>query len=168
VGNKIIPDANFNGELQVAVRVNDGILDSPSKNITLQVTAVNDPPVAVNDNYTIEQNASAVVLTVLDNDVEIDQNDSLTITQIDYSGSSTIENLSNSIKYTPASDFSGQESINYTITDQAGATSTASLSITVNGTPTITPPPTNSSGGGGSTSLFVLLMLVLYPKKRPV
>jgi len=36
---------NFNGDLSVPVRVNDGTDDSDTYNLTVTVTAVNDAPV---------------------------------------------------------------------------------------------------------------------------
>lgn len=44
VGNTITPALNFNGALNVPVIVNDGTDDSAPVNLTVSVTAVNDPP----------------------------------------------------------------------------------------------------------------------------
>ena len=45
VGATITPAANFNGELTVPVKVNDGTVDSNTYDLSVTVTAVNDAPV---------------------------------------------------------------------------------------------------------------------------
>ncbi|MCK4393267.1 hypothetical protein KAX17_10225, partial [Candidatus Bipolaricaulota bacterium] len=50
VGNTITPDTDFNGTLTVPATVNDGTDDSNVFNISVNVTAVNDPPVITGQN----------------------------------------------------------------------------------------------------------------------
>ncbi|HRH60873.1 MAG TPA: cadherin-like domain-containing protein, partial [Chitinophagaceae bacterium] len=51
------PNANFNGTDQFTYVVCDGGTPNlcDTANVTINVTAVNDPPVAVNDNYTTNE-----------------------------------------------------------------------------------------------------------------
>jgi len=73
-GSTITPALNFNGDLSVPVRVNDGINDSNTYNLTVTVTAVNDAPVAVDDTSTTAED-TALDLTQTDlkgDDTDVD------------------------------------------------------------------------------------------------
>src|SRR6185295_7036394 len=47
-----VPAANYNGPDSFTYKANDGTADSTTVTVSITVTAVNDPPVAVNDSYT--------------------------------------------------------------------------------------------------------------------
>ena len=61
--NTIIPNDDFNGILNIPIKINDGIDDSPVFNLSIEVTPVNDPPkitdyegssiIAQNESFTI-------------------------------------------------------------------------------------------------------------------
>lgn len=142
----ITPKANFNGTLSVVITASKGNKTSDPFNATVSVTPVNDNPVAVNDSLTLQQNASATTIKVLQNDSDVD-GDTLTLGQITYAGSGTATVSDNAIVYTPAASFSGTESITYTVTDSNGGSANATLTITVSAP---TPPPSSDSSGGGS------------------
>ena len=48
--------------LTVPVTVNDGALDSAAFNLSVEVTAVNDAPVATDDSYTVDEDSSLNVV----------------------------------------------------------------------------------------------------------
>ncbi|TQV87273.1 reprolysin-like metallopeptidase [Aliikangiella coralliicola] len=161
-GNRVTPTANFNGELSIPVTVNDGKADSNSFALKVTVNAVNDAPSAQDDQFQVEQDSASTAIDVLANDSDVDSGDTLTISAISYSGSSTVSHDNQRINYQPAANFHGTETIQYTISDKAGATTTATLTVTV----------TQKSGGGngggntgggssGGGSLGWLLMLGL-------
>src|SRR5207245_4075619 len=75
------PAANYNGTDSFTYKANDGALDSNIATVAITVTAVNDPPVAVNDNVTTDEDTPLTLAApgVLGNDSDID---SATITAI--------------------------------------------------------------------------------------
>ena len=158
--NLLSPAENFNGQLQINLRVNDGQLDSSPFVLLINVSPVNDPPMAINDSASVAQNSSASLFDVLNNDSDI-EGDVLSITAFEYSGQGTVSINSQQISYQPANGFSGSESINYTLSD-GQLSAIASLNITVIAPPppsnlSPNPPAINSSGGG---SLFQLLIFI--------
>ena len=67
------PAANFNGEASFAFTATDGTLTSPSAQVTINVTAVNDPPVAtVSLNAAQPRTNDVLTATVTTSDVEGD------------------------------------------------------------------------------------------------
>jgi hypothetical protein len=94
------------------------------------VEAVNDAPVAVNDSATTNED-TAVVVSVLANDSDVD-GDTLTITSAALtSGSGTSRSAARHVLFTPATNFNGAASFSYTISDGNGGTATANGTITV-------------------------------------
>jgi subtilisin family serine protease len=135
------PAPNYNGADSFGYRVADGagLIDDGSVSVT--VTPVNDPPNAANDSVTTAED-HPVAIGVLANDTDID-GDSLTpvsVTQPSL-GSAVIQS-DGKILYTPAQDAYGSDSFGYTISDGAGGTASASVSVTV--TP-VNDPPTAAS-----------------------
>ncbi|MEZ6149428.1 MAG: tandem-95 repeat protein [Pirellulaceae bacterium] len=113
--------------------------------VTVQVTDVNDPPVALNDTFTVFRNTTQNILEVLINDTTgaDDPNaESLTVTAVSAgSAGGTIE-LGPSgltVRYTPKANFSGTETFTYTLSDGRGGTATGNVSVAVN---LENPPPT--------------------------
>ncbi|MFQ5651427.1 MAG: DNRLRE domain-containing protein [bacterium] len=105
--------------------------------------AENSPPVAVDDNETIEPGL-AVVTSVAENDFDPDGTvDVTTITIIDQpaDGSVSVNPFSGLVTYLPGSNFSGSDSFTYTIRDNDGATSNIAT-VTV-----------QAAGGGGTVTL---------------
>ncbi|CCQ12550.1 hypothetical protein PALB_34890 [Pseudoalteromonas luteoviolacea B = ATCC 29581] len=164
IGNVIKPNEDFNGELQVKATVSDGSLTSSEFTLKVTVLAVNDLPVAADDALIVMQNTTNNTADLLANDSDVD-GDTITLVAISYTGTGTVEQTENGINYTPASGFSGQESLNYTISDGNGGEASATLAIEVQATP---PPPTppstdnssESSGGGALSWVGLLLGLI--------
>ena len=95
--------------------------------------SVNEAPTAVNDIRSIDEDAlSPVLIDVLANDSD-QEGQTLTVTQVtgDDNGTATI--VGNQISYIANADFSGIETLTYTLSDSVGATNIAEVSITVNG-----------------------------------
>ena len=113
--------------------------------VTVQVTDVNDPPVALNDTFTVFRNSTQNILEVLTNDttgVDDPSAENLSVTAVSAgSAGGTIE-LGPSgltVRYTPLSNFSGTETFTYTLSDGRGGTATGNVSVAVN---LQNPPPT--------------------------
>jgi hypothetical protein len=100
----------------------------------------------------------------------------LTIASVDNASANSgviVNNGNGTITYTPASDFSGNDNFNYTVSDGNGGFDTATVNVTV--TLAVTPgePDNNAdgngsdesgdngSGGGGSFDLYALLIVLL-------
>ncbi|HEX4736218.1 MAG TPA: Ig-like domain-containing protein [Allosphingosinicella sp.] len=111
-----------------------------SSTLTITVTGVNDPPVAVADTATTDENAP-VTINVLANDHDPDDGAVLTVTAASApSGQGTATIVGNQVQFNPGTDFdhlaagaSQVVNVSYTIQDEHGATSTSTIAITVTG-----------------------------------
>ena len=72
--NIITPDPNFFGSLTVPVTVNDGHDDSNTYNLTVTVSPINDPPVAIDETYETPRNTALVktAAELMANDIDVD------------------------------------------------------------------------------------------------
>src|SRR5204862_525004 len=129
-----IPATNFNGTATVSYAISDGHGGTASANVTITVTPVNDPPVAVNDLATTPED-TAVSIPVLVNDSDVD-GDALTITAASATNG-TVSIVGTNLVFPPATNFNGVVTLSYTISDGHGGTASASVSVTV--TPDTTP-----------------------------
>jgi hypothetical protein len=131
--------------ISVQVRDSSNAL-SVADTTTLNVTAANDAPVAVDDSATIDEDSSLNVLTVLGNDTDVDPGDTRTVTLVNGAAVSTCPTMTavsngsvcksssspdNTLSFTPTPAFVGSTSFTYTMADSAAATSTATVNLTV-------------------------------------
>jgi large repetitive protein len=130
------PNANFNGTDTVTYTISDGRGGTSTSTVTVTVNAVNDLPVASNDNATTPED-QAVVIPVLGNDRDVD-GDPLTITNATSPSGTVAINPDGTITFTPNPNFNGPAVITYTISDGRGGTATATVNVTV--TPVNDPP----------------------------
>src|SRR5204863_187658 len=98
--------------------------------ITVTVSGVNDPPVAVND-FTNTVEDVAVTIQALANDSDVD-GDALTITTVSPTNGTALIAGTN-VVFTPAANFNGTATIGYSISDGNGGTASALITVTVNG-----------------------------------
>jgi hypothetical protein len=134
------PVANASGSAVITVTVTDsggtlnGGVNAISRNFTATVNPVNDAPNAVNDTPGIAKNSTNNVLDVLANDSDIDSG-TLTITNVttpSNGGGVVIQGVApnQTLSYSPATNYSGIETFNYTISD-GSLTDTATVTVTV-------------------------------------
>ncbi len=101
--------------------------------VNIEVTPVNDPPIANNDAATTAEEMS-LGIDVLANDTDVDNSMNtahLIVASTAANGEVAIE-ANGTISYTPAKDFTGQDSFTYQVEDAAGAKSNvATVTITV-------------------------------------
>jgi VCBS repeat-containing protein len=142
------PNAGFHGADTFTYKANDGQLNGNTATVTITVNA---PPTAVADSNATDQNtlASGNVLT---NDTDPDAGDTLTVSAVNgsaanvgtqitlASGALLTVNANGTYSYDPNGSFaslpqgqSATDSFTYTISDGHGGTSSATVTITVNG-----------------------------------
>jgi hypothetical protein len=121
------PESDFTGTTTITYTVTDGVGGTDSATVTVNVTPVNDPPVAEDDTVTISEDA---ILTIdpRDNDSDVDGDD-LTITSATAPDGSVEINSDGTITFTPVSNFTGTTTVTYTITDGEGGTDSATMTI---------------------------------------
>jgi VCBS repeat-containing protein len=132
---KYTPAANYNGPDAFTYTISDGHGGTATAAVTVSVTTVNDPPVAVNDaSATVA--GSAVTINVLANDSDIDS-PVLMVTSITQGAQGTVViNPDKTVTYT-AGLFVGTDSFTYTISDGNGGTATATVTVTVAAPPRV-------------------------------
>jgi len=154
----ILPNENYNGDISVGVIGVKNAVETATFLMTITINPVNDTPVAQNDAATVVADSSNNNIDVLKNDSDPDSDDTLTLTRYDYAGSGVVNIAGNKIVYTPANGFVGSESVTYAVSDTKGASSSASIMLTVNAKPT--PTTSGSSSSGGSIYWFSLLLMI--------
>lgn len=127
----VTPAANANGTATITLTADDGFTTT-TESFLLTVTAANDAPLAVDDTGITTNEDTAVEISVLTNDSDIESED-LTVTAVGTAthGTLTITSLNKKVTYTPASNYNGSDAFTYTVTDASGASSTANVSLTV-------------------------------------
>ncbi|RPE71493.1 Ca2+-binding RTX toxin-like protein [Pacificibacter maritimus] len=114
------PAENFNGEATISYSVTDGNGGTSSATHTVNVTPVNDDPVAVDDIETTDEDQS-VVIDLIGNDTDVD-GDPLTIgtVSVDPALGEVVDNGDGTVTFTPAPDYNGPVTIDYTVVDGQG------------------------------------------------
>ena len=134
--------------------VTDGQASDNFVEVTIDITCVNDAPVAVDDAAAVAMNSAAADHAVLANDTDVDNtNGQLTLQSIGAvapSSAGTASKNGTSIRFTPATGFHGQATISYVVADPGLLTDTGLLTVTVGSdvtAPTVT-APTAALGAG--------------------
>jgi Big-like domain-containing protein len=115
------------------------------------------PPLA-QDDHAVTQRDTAVTIAVLANDSDPD-GDPLTVTAVaDPAHGGAVSNTDGTVTYTPDPGFVGSDSFEYTISDGAGGTDSATVFVTVEDQPTQASKVTGNgriAAGGGEASFHV-------------
>ncbi|MDF4431101.1 tandem-95 repeat protein [Vibrio parahaemolyticus] len=123
------PDDNYHGTDSFTYIVTSGGV-SESTTVTVNVTPVNDAPVAKDDIATTQED-TAVTIDVLPNDTDVD-GDKLSIQSASVPETQgTVEIVDGKLVFTPAENFHGDAEITYTVTD-GQLTDEAKVTVTVN------------------------------------
>ncbi|WP_405246591.1 beta strand repeat-containing protein [Cellulophaga sp. Asnod2-G02] len=126
------PTTGYSGNDQLNYTINDGNggTDSGIISITVNLSAVNEVPVANDFNYSVEQDSSNNSIDVAD-EISDGDGDTLTVTiGSPLNGSAAISGTI--VTYSPTTGYSGNDQITYTINDGNGGTDSGIISITVN------------------------------------
>jgi len=138
------PDENYHGDATFTYTITDGSL-TDTATVTLHINSVNDAPDAVDDGstdapFSVDENTALTNINVLNNDTDPD-NDTLNVTAASSNDGDVTINSDGTLTFTPHTNFTGDTTITYTISDGNGGTDSATVFITVNAvehTPTIT------------------------------
>ncbi len=143
------PALNANGSpyTTFTFQVSDGTVFSGSATMTVNVTPVNDPPVADDEAFTVAEDG-AVIINVLAGDTDLD-GDTLTVTEIDgtpislgspvaISTGVVSLNADGTLTFAPNTNFNGPAAFDYTVSDGNGGSDIGNVSGNV--TPVNDPP----------------------------
>ena len=137
---------------------NGGVdLDPTANTITVNVTPVNDAPVATDDSYVTKEDTALTIAApgVLANDTDV-ENDPLTATKLAGPAHGTLTlNADGSFTYTPNANYGGADSFTYTVNDGQGGTATATVNLTV--TPVADAPTLGASPVTGDVNTAIPL-----------
>lgn len=130
------PAANYEGLDTFTYTVSRGVGgETAIGTINVSVQPVNDPPNAIDDTKTVNEDSTDNSIDVLGNDLKApDLNDTLivsAVTQGSNGGTVSIGPGGNTIRYTPAANFVGTETFTYTVKDNGNLTDTATVTVTV-------------------------------------
>lgn len=162
VGSTVVytPAANFNGSDTFSYTVSDGRGGSAAATVTVNVTPVNDAPLAVDDRLRVDVDSSGNLLAVLANDSDV-EGDSLAVTAVSAAtrGVVTIGAAGANLIYTPRAGFEGDEVFSYTVSDGRGGSSSATVRLRVGSYISFLPLIGAGMGGPGQPDLVAGLQV---------
>lgn len=126
------PAADYNGVDGFTYTVEDGNGGSDSAMVSITINAVNDAPVAGDDVFSGDED-TPITGNVLGNDSDI-EGDSLSVEAqtITTAAGGTVEILANGdFTYTPATDYFGTDSFDYTLLDGNGGSDIGTVTLNV-------------------------------------
>ena len=127
-----MPTANFSGGDSFTYRAGDGSAFSNTATVTLTVAPVNDPPVAVADTRTTNEDTVLNGATVLGNDTDPDSGATLTaVLDSQPARGMLVLNPSGTFTYTPLLNDNGSVSFSYHARDGTLSSTTVSVTITI-------------------------------------
>ncbi|WP_017519457.1 Ig-like domain-containing protein, partial [Pseudomonas nitroreducens] len=129
-GNVVFtPNKDVNGTGSFTYTISDGHGGTSTATVTVGITAVNDAPTLVADTAATKED-TAVKIDVLANDKDVD-GDSLSVSSATASNGTVVINADGTLTYTPKSNFSGNDTISYTVSDGHGGTATSTVAVSV-------------------------------------
>jgi hypothetical protein len=136
------PDPDWNGTDSFDYEVCDDAspAECDTATVSINVTAVNDPPVAVDDSaYTLQ--GTVVTVSVLDNDHDPDGDD-ISVVSVGPADNGNTGTNGVTVTYTATLEFLGTDVFTYTVSDGSlAATGTVTVTVAANLPPTISVIP---------------------------
>ncbi len=156
------PDANAYGEDSFTYIMHDGTTLLGPITVTLTINAVDDPPVAADDAYEVDEDGKLEVDAdsgLLGNDTDVDSDD-LTISVETGPNNGTLPvDDDGSFVYEPDPDFYGEDSFTYVLSDGTSTSEAATVIITVDAVadaPTATDDDATIAADGTAYEIDVL------------
>ncbi|MBU1940856.1 MAG: tandem-95 repeat protein, partial [Candidatus Thermoplasmatota archaeon] len=142
------PNPEWNGLEAITFIATDTAQLSDSDIALFEILPQNDPPIANDDTYNVNENSHNNLLHPLTNDTDID-GDTLRIISITQPSQGNATHDDTTITYTPPSNYTGTTTLTYTITDDNGSTDTATITIIIqtNDPPNTPTTPTGPTSG---------------------
>jgi large repetitive protein len=129
------PQTDFFGSERFVYTIQDQQGLTAQATVTVVVQAVNDPPTANDDTFTLVKDTSNNVLDVLANDSsDPDGPEVLTIVAVGTTAAGGVVEIAAdglSLRYTPPAGFTGTDTFTYTIQDPGQLTAQATVTVTV-------------------------------------
>jgi VCBS repeat-containing protein len=127
------PNPNFNGSDSFTYKASDGVSESGVVTVSITVTPVIDPPVAVSDVYGASQDTPLAVVApgVLGNDSDVDGPSLSAILVSPAANGTVILNPDGSFSYAPNLAFTGTDSFTYKASDGSSESAVAMVAISV-------------------------------------
>ncbi len=151
-GVTFTPAANVNISFTIGTSVSDGMAAALTGTKVMTGSAVNDPPSAADDATALVEGTSVEII-IDGNDMDIDDGlalDSVTFVSAPLHGLATITGVT--ITYRHDGTATRTDSLSYTISDEAGATSNvATVTFTIT-PPVVEPDDDDDDGGCGCSS----------------
>ncbi len=141
VGNQIeyTPPSDWSGVDTFTYEVCDAdpTPDCDTATVTVTVDAVNDPPVAAGDSYSVDEDTVLDVPApgVLSNDYDVDGDPFTPNLVSNVSNGALLFGADGSFTYTPDNNFNGTDTFTYEVCDPSSACSSANVTIVVNPVP---------------------------------
>ncbi|MBZ9793910.1 cadherin-like domain-containing protein [Rhizobium sp. 3T7] len=134
--------------------VSDGATTVPGS-ATLDLTPVNDAPVAANDSYSTDEDMTLHIEAggVVANDKDVEQDALSSILVAGPSHGTLALNVNGAFDYTPDANYNGTDSFTYKVNDGTANSAVATVNITVN--PVNDAPVIGSNGGGAAAAISV-------------
>ncbi|HEU0035747.1 MAG TPA: Ig-like domain-containing protein [Kofleriaceae bacterium] len=123
------PNTNFVGNGTFEYTVSDGTLTTTVA-VTVEVGGANDPPVAVDDTATTDEDVAVDLTTLVANDTDQD-GQTLAVTAVSNPTNGAVTLTGGTVTFTPTADFNGTATFDYEVSDGV-ATDTGTVTVTVN------------------------------------
>ncbi len=135
----ITPAPNYFGSVVLEVRGTDNGVSPPNltadATLTLQITSVNDPPIAMDDDLQVLGLGTPVFLDVLGNDTAgpgSEIGEAIRVVSVTPASIGSVRLVGSQVEYTPpASNFGETATFTYTIEDDFGSTATATVYVLI-------------------------------------
>ncbi len=125
------PDPNFNGINTFNYKISDGHNGTDTGLVTVNVSSVNDIPIANNDSKITNEDIPIRNFDVLSNDEDVDVGDFLRIIGVTQPRNGTSSYSNNTISYEPSNNFNGNVSFTYVIADNKNSTDKGTINVQV-------------------------------------
>ena len=109
----------------------DGGTDTATVTVVVDPASTNQPPKLIDDVVTTPLNTN-ITIDVTANDTDPD-GDTLTVTGTTTPANGSVSTTGNNVVYTPNNNYSGQDTFDYTVTDNQGNTVTAMVTVNITG-----------------------------------